>query len=98
MVTREELHQRLWPNGTIVEFKHSIYAAIKQLRLAYIADQREAQQRPHFVVLALTSYFQFRRFALLPFALCTGACSSVPVGVLDSNRVLLSRKRPLSTV
>jgi len=43
-------------------------------------------------------YFQFRRFALLPFALCTGACGSVPVGVLDSNRVLLSRKRPLSTV
>src|SRR5215831_12146080 len=27
VVTREELHQELWPNGTIVEFEHSIYAA-----------------------------------------------------------------------
>ena len=30
VVTREELHHRLWPNGTIVEFDHSINAAIKR--------------------------------------------------------------------
>jgi DNA-binding winged helix-turn-helix (wHTH) protein len=34
VVTREELHHRLWPNGTIVEFDHSINAAIKRLRQA----------------------------------------------------------------
>src|SRR5215471_13077112 len=34
VVTREELHQKLWPNGTIVEFDHSINAAIKRLRQA----------------------------------------------------------------
>jgi DNA-binding winged helix-turn-helix (wHTH) protein len=34
VVTREEVHQRLWPNGTIVEFDHSINAAIKRLRQA----------------------------------------------------------------
>jgi Tol biopolymer transport system component/serine/threonine protein kinase len=34
VVTREELHRRLWPNGTIVEFDTSINAAIKRLRQA----------------------------------------------------------------
>src|SRR5262249_48270334 len=41
VVTREELHQELWPNGTIVEFEHSIYAAIKRLRQA-LDDSGEA--------------------------------------------------------
>ena len=41
VVTREELHQQLWPNGTIVEFEHSIYAAIKRLRQA-LDDSGEA--------------------------------------------------------
>ena len=34
MVTREELHAKLWPNGTIVEFEHSINAAMNRLRVA----------------------------------------------------------------
>ena len=34
LVSREELHQKLWPNGTIVEFDHSINAAVKRLRQA----------------------------------------------------------------
>src|SRR6516164_8926186 len=33
VVTREELQKKLWPNDTIVEFDHSINAAIKKLRL-----------------------------------------------------------------
>jgi DNA-binding winged helix-turn-helix (wHTH) protein len=41
VVTREEVHQRLWPNGTIVEFEHSIYAAIKRLRQA-LEDSAES--------------------------------------------------------
>jgi serine/threonine protein kinase len=41
VVTREEVHQRLWPNGTIVEFDHSINAAIKRLRQA-LEDSAEA--------------------------------------------------------
>jgi serine/threonine protein kinase/DNA-binding winged helix-turn-helix (wHTH) protein/Tol biopolymer transport system component len=32
VVTREELQKTLWPNDTIVEFDHSINAAIKRLR------------------------------------------------------------------
>ena len=34
IVTREEIQRKLWPNDTIVEFDHSINAAIKKLRQA----------------------------------------------------------------
>ena len=43
VVTRQELHQKLWPNGTIVEFDSSINAAIKRLREA-LEDSAEAPQ------------------------------------------------------
>ena len=34
LVTREDLQKRLWPHDTIVEFEHSINAAVKTLRRA----------------------------------------------------------------
>jgi serine/threonine protein kinase len=34
LVSREEIRKKLWPNDTIVEFDHSINAAIKNLRRA----------------------------------------------------------------
>jgi serine/threonine protein kinase/tetratricopeptide (TPR) repeat protein len=34
VVTREEIRSKLWPNGTIVEFEHSISAAMNRLRQA----------------------------------------------------------------
>ncbi|MGA3165158.1 MAG: protein kinase [Terriglobia bacterium] len=34
LVTREELQRRLWPHDTVVEFEHSINAAINRLREA----------------------------------------------------------------
>jgi TolB-like protein/Tfp pilus assembly protein PilF len=34
VITRDELRQRLWPNGTFVDFEHSLNAAIKRLRAA----------------------------------------------------------------
>ncbi len=34
VVTRRELQQRLWPNGTIVEFEHGVNSAINRLRQA----------------------------------------------------------------
>ena len=49
-------------------------------------------------MLALTSYFQFRRSALLPFALCLEPVAPCQLGSSILKRVLLSRKRPLSTV
>jgi eukaryotic-like serine/threonine-protein kinase len=43
VVTREEIRKKLWPNDTIVEFDHSINAAIKKLRLA-LGDSAEESQ------------------------------------------------------
>jgi DNA-binding winged helix-turn-helix (wHTH) protein len=45
VVTREELQKRLWRNDTIVEFDHSINAAIKRLRDA-LGDSAE---KPKYV-------------------------------------------------
>ena len=41
VVTREEIRQKLWPNDTVVEFDHSINAAIKKLRRE-LGDTAEA--------------------------------------------------------
>src|SRR5216684_2351195 len=43
VVTREELRKCLWPNDTIVEFEHSISAAMNRLRQA-LGDSAEQPQ------------------------------------------------------
>ncbi len=45
VVTREELRRELWPDGTFVEFDHSLNAAINRLR-AVLGDSAE---KPRFV-------------------------------------------------
>ena len=35
LVTRQEIQKKLWPNDTVVEFDHSIHAAINKLRQAF---------------------------------------------------------------
>ena len=40
LVTRDEIRDALWPNGTVVEFEHSISAAMKRLRQA-LGDSAE---------------------------------------------------------
>ena len=45
VVTRDELRQRLWPEGTFVDFEHSLNAAIKRLRAA-LGDNAD---HPRFV-------------------------------------------------
>jgi serine/threonine protein kinase len=45
VVTREELRKKLWPNDTIVEFEHSISAAMNRLRQA-LGDSAE---KPHYI-------------------------------------------------
>src|SRR5678815_4639933 len=45
VVTREELARRLWPEGTFVDFEHSLNAAVKRLRAA-LGDDAE---NPRFV-------------------------------------------------
>src|SRR4051812_30374533 len=45
LLTRDELRDRLWPNGTFVDFEHGLNAAVKRLR-AVLGDNAE---RPRFV-------------------------------------------------
>jgi TolB-like protein/Flp pilus assembly protein TadD len=45
VVTREELAKRLWPDGTYVDFEHSLNAAVKRLRAA-LGDDAD---NPRFV-------------------------------------------------
>jgi TolB-like protein/Tfp pilus assembly protein PilF len=45
VVTRGELQQRLWPNGTIVEFEHGINSVINRLRQAL----EDSSDTPRFI-------------------------------------------------
>ena len=45
VVTRDELRHRLWPDGTFVDFEHSLNAAVKRLRAA-LGDDAD---NPRFV-------------------------------------------------
>jgi TolB-like protein/DNA-binding winged helix-turn-helix (wHTH) protein len=45
LVTREELHGKLWPKDTFVNFEHGLNAAVKRLRQAL----RDSADNPRFV-------------------------------------------------
>ena len=45
IVTRAEIQKKLWPNDTIVEFEHSISAAMNRLRQS-LGDSSE---KPHYI-------------------------------------------------
>src|SRR5436853_2632693 len=45
LVTREELHRKLWPTDTFVNFEHGLNAAVKRLRQAL----NDAADNPRFV-------------------------------------------------
>ncbi len=43
LVTQEEVRKKLWPDGTVVEYEHSIKTALRKLRQA-LGDSAEASQ------------------------------------------------------
>jgi Tol biopolymer transport system component/DNA-binding winged helix-turn-helix (wHTH) protein len=45
VVTREQLRQRLWPDGTFVDFEHSLNTAMKKLRQAL----DDSAEHPQFI-------------------------------------------------
>jgi TolB-like protein len=45
IVSRDELRRRLWPEGTFVDFEHSLNAAVRRLRIA-LGDEAEV---PRFI-------------------------------------------------
>ena len=70
LVTREELCQRLWPEGTFVDFEHSLNAAVKRLRAA-LGDDAD---NPKFVeTLPRRGY----RFIGVLEAAATTSCAQV---------------------
>jgi TolB-like protein/Tfp pilus assembly protein PilF len=81
VVTREELYQRLWPNGTIVEFEHGINSVINRLRQAL----EDSAHEPRFIETLPRRGYRFlvpveqpapahedRSIAVLPFANLSG--------------------------
>ena len=56
LVTREDLRRQLWPGNTIVDFEHSINAAIKRLREA-LGDSAET---PRFIETLPRRGYRFR--------------------------------------
>ena len=45
VITREEIQQKLWPDGTFVDFEHSLNAAVKRLRDAL----QDSADNPRFI-------------------------------------------------
>jgi len=72
VVEREELVRRLWPDGTFVDFEHSLNAAIKRLRAALGDDPHnprflETVQRRGYRWIHI-SLLRRVRLAVLPFS------------------------------
>ena len=55
LVTREELHSKLWPADTFVDFEHGLNAAVKRLRDAL----GESAERPIFVETVARRGYRF---------------------------------------
>ncbi len=45
VVSREDIRKKLWPNNTVVEFDHSINAAVKRLRDAL----QDSPESPRYI-------------------------------------------------
>jgi TolB-like protein len=55
VVLREEICSRLWPNDTVVEFDHSINAAVKRLRDAL----RDSAKKPRYIQTVARRGYRF---------------------------------------
>src|ERR1700687_3572925 len=55
VVLREEIRKKLWPNDTIVEFDHSINAAVQKLREAF----GESADKPRYVETVARRGYRF---------------------------------------
>jgi DNA-binding winged helix-turn-helix (wHTH) protein/tetratricopeptide (TPR) repeat protein len=88
IVTREQIQQRLWPDGTVVEFEHSVNAAVKRLRIALDDDA----ERPTFIETIPRRGYRFiaRVEKGIPAALEAGPAPVFPTGPM---RELWNRHR-----
>jgi Tol biopolymer transport system component/DNA-binding winged helix-turn-helix (wHTH) protein len=91
VVTREQLHQKLWPDGTFVDFEHGLNAAIQRLRQA-LGDSAE---NPRFVETLARRGYRFvapvdsgKRTEIAPVA--TAARKTRLLWVIAGTAVLLA--------
>jgi DNA-binding winged helix-turn-helix (wHTH) protein len=90
VVTREELQKKLWPNSTIVEFEHSINAAINRLRQA-LSDSAES---PRLIeTLPKRGYRFMVSVATLPEKAAPVQASGDGPGSISDGQVLADRFR-----
>lgn len=74
VVTREELRRRLWPEGTFVDFEHSLNAAIKRLRASLGDDAGQPRfvetvpRRGYRFIAAAPDADRLQRLVVLPFS------------------------------
>lgn len=59
VVLREEIRKELWPNDTVVEFDHSINAAMKRLRQAL----NDSADEPHYIETLARRGYRWKGFA-----------------------------------
>jgi len=84
VVTREELRKCLWPNDTIVEFEHSISAAMNRLRQA-LGDSAE---QPRFIETLARRGYRF----MVPVQFENAAVSaSAPAEAIAPSERLIGR-------
>src|ERR1043166_4964483 len=74
VVSREEIRQKLWPNNTIVEFDHSINAAIRRLRDAL----NDSADDPRFVETLARRGYRFKAGVDSPAGVAVEQSSPVP--------------------
>jgi serine/threonine-protein kinase len=55
IVSREDIRKRLWPDDTVVEFDHSINAAVKRLREAL----RDSAEKPRYIETVARRGYRF---------------------------------------
>jgi TolB-like protein/DNA-binding winged helix-turn-helix (wHTH) protein/Tfp pilus assembly protein PilF len=83
VVTREELRERLWPDGTFVDFDHNLSSAVNKLRTAL----DDSAQHPRYIETVGRRGYRF----LYPISVGTPA--SAPL--IPGSRTARSRRRLL---
>ncbi len=108
VVTRDEIRDRLWPDGTVVEFDHSINAAVKRLRDAL----RDSADNPRYIETLARRGYRFIGLVegedeATPMESLESVLTEVPVqieiptqssGRLEAVRLSSSRMMPRNTV
>src|SRR5439155_19188126 len=75
VLTREDIRKKLWPNDTIVEFEHSISAAMNRLRQT-LGDSAD---RPHYIeTLARRGYRWMVSVEWVEYSPSTSAVAGLP--------------------